>query len=657
MEPIYEFGGFRLETRSGLLWFGSSEHRLPPKIYNCLLVLLENPGRVVTKDDLAQRLWPDTFVDDNALTYTVSQLRKSIRELDPQGNFVETVPKLGYRFSSPVLVSYQTDEHETANGTPDRRQTVIERVSIEESWSEDISASDDALDTVHQEAIAKTGSSRAIRLSAKPALAVLLGVFVTFGFVFYVRQAPSPTVGRIAVLPFRSFAASTEDSELRLRIADAVITRLGNLSHLIVRPTNSIVKFAESNADAIEIGRELSVDAVLDGRLQNENGKLRATVQLISVNTGEQIWSAKFDGTADRLIALQDQIAEGLLARLIELRPQERDTHLTAVTTTNAEAYGHYLQGRYFFDQRGVDFDASLKKAKSYFEKALEIDPQFTSATAELANVINLQTSSGTYKRDVGYPRARELALKALQEDNNSPDAYVALGWVYQKLDYNFDEAERSFKRAIELNQNHVLAHLWLNINYSLQGKLDEAGHHIDRALSIDPSNSTAHIEKTQLFIRKGRCDEAMAYAPRVLEHINDPARRSLTKGELDAMCKRFDLAIPLLESGAAEIEARGLKPARVYVILGYAYAASGNREKALEVAARLEQMKATRNVHSGLVAIYANLGDTEKFHKALDELYGSGDERLLQLKVDPRYDVVRDDPRFQAVLRKVNLL
>jgi tetratricopeptide (TPR) repeat protein len=159
------------------------------------------------------------------------------------------------------------------------------------------------------------------------------------------------------------------------------------------------------------------------------------------------------------------------------------------------------------------------------------------------------------------------------------------------------------------------------------------------------------------ILVRTKACDEAMSYMPRALDFQSDEAFRSLSQGEYEALCGRYDSAIKHLEFGAKELESRGQKPARPYVVLGFAYAASGNRSKAIETVEKFESMKGNRNVGFGLVAAYAHLGETEKMHRALDELYKTGDERLLQMKVDPRYDIIRNDPKFQEVLRKVNLL
>jgi DNA-binding winged helix-turn-helix (wHTH) protein/TolB-like protein/Tfp pilus assembly protein PilF len=653
---VFSFRGFIFEPAAGNLFHQGKLVDLAPKVASCLAYLVRHHGRLVTKEELINEIWKDTFVEDNALSYSISQLRKALLALDPDAEFIKTVPRRGFRFIQSVqtlrpgvvLPFGEAHNYPTAASPAEAGESVAEpQVSTIHLVNAPQQA---AVKPRRNSRTAAAGSLFALFLIASAAAVAVLG-WRAFS------PSASNNITSVAVLPFRSFSENAGDRELRLRIADSVITRLGNLSHVVVRPTNSVIRFADSTDDAVGLGKQLGVDAVLDGRLQSEGGKLRATVQLISVKTGDQMWSAKFDGTADRLIALQDQIAEGLLARLIELQPASGNPTLTKVSTTNAEAYDNYLRGRHFFDQRAGDFDGSLKKAGVYFEKALELDPTFSSATAELANVINLQTSSGTHKRDVGYPKARELALKALSEDPGLAEAHVALGWVYQKYDYNFVEAERSFKRAIELNPNCLLAHLWLNINYALQGDLVNARKFVESSLMIDPTNASAHNELMNILVRSGKCDEAMEYMPRALEFQSDPAVRSLSQGEYEALYRRFDTAIPLLEYGLKEREARGQKPARPYVVLGYAYAASGNRTKAIEVVEELESMKGIRNVGSGLVAAYAHLGNTQKMHRALDELHRSGDERLLQMKVDPRYDIIRNDPKFQEILRKVNLL
>lgn len=651
-KKAFSFSGFILDPTTNDLYYRGNLVSLAPKVSACLSYLVRNQGRLVTKDELISEVWPDTFVEDNSLSYSISKLRKALAAIEPDTEFIKTVPRRGFRFqpkvdvvNSAVILQF-AEKANKSTGKSDGVQEIEKPLYL---VTEKTVADHQTVPAAGQ------GRRRYAKIFgiAGATIAAVLAIFLWSGFA----PGSSPHVRSIAVMPFSSFGNTNDDKELRLRITDAIITRLGNLSHVVVRPTTSVLSFADGTVDALEKGRQLGVDAVLDGRLQQENDKLRATVQLISVKTGEQIWTARFDGTTDRLIALQDQIAEGLLARIIELQPRESSTKLTSLSTANAEAYDNYLRGRYFFEQRATEFDGSLKKAGAHFEKALEIDPNFSSATAELANVVNLQTSSGTYKREVGYKRARELALKALAANPDLPEAHVALGWVYQKYDYNFAEAERSFKRAIELNPNYVLAHLWLNINYGLQGDFENARRSVDSALSIDPANATAHSELVLIKVRNGQCNEALEFLPKLLDFYTDPARRALSKAEYESLCGRFEPAIADLEYGIRVLEERGMRPARPYVILGYAYAASGNRKKAMEVAEKLEGMKRNRNVLSGLVATYAHLGDDERMHKALDELYESGDERLLQMKVDPRYDIIRDDPKFKEILRKVNLL
>jgi DNA-binding winged helix-turn-helix (wHTH) protein/TolB-like protein len=328
---FYEFNGFRLDSERRLLWRDGEIVPITPKALEVLISLVEKPGDLLERGVLLERVWKDTFVEEANLNFTISSLRKI---LDRNGEkLIQTVPRRGYRFTGTVNEVFESKPAES----------VIERHTRIQIEKEEVTLDDELL-------LSGRGAPNRVRAVRVGGLIALL-IFGLIGAVVYMRVA-SPAEGRqnqiksLAVLPLKSFEKNDSDEALRLRITDALITRLGSLKEIAVRPTNSILRFADGETDVIEAGREIEVDAVLDGRVQSENDRLRITLQLVSVGTGEQLWSEQFDGQADSILALQDEISNRLRKHLAY---SATDNFSRQPTESNA-AYEAYLKGRYFLE-------------------------------------------------------------------------------------------------------------------------------------------------------------------------------------------------------------------------------------------------------------------------------------------------------------------
>ncbi|MDM7923103.1 MAG: winged helix-turn-helix domain-containing protein, partial [Pyrinomonadaceae bacterium] len=343
---LYAFAGFRLDTAAGLLTHSGEQVKLAPKVYQLLVYMVENRDRVVSRDEIFSAVWPDAFVEDNALSFTVSQLRKSLAAQEPNTAFIQTVPRRGFRFVAEVT--------ESNAGLMKRKPSglIVEKQVVEETWIEEVIGPASADRPLLTEA---RNPWRQTLILAVAAVVVLTSGFVHWQFAFGPDRPTRSDVRSIAVLPLGTFESDGVDEPLRMRITDSLITKLGNIDSLSVRPTISVASFKRETTDPLAFGRRLEVDAILDGRVHKDADKLRVTIQLISVATGDNLWSDQFDGRADRLLDLQDAISLRLIDALDMRLSSGEKANFQKRPTLVAEAYEEYLRGRYFWTTRSKD--------------------------------------------------------------------------------------------------------------------------------------------------------------------------------------------------------------------------------------------------------------------------------------------------------------
>jgi DNA-binding winged helix-turn-helix (wHTH) protein/TolB-like protein/Tfp pilus assembly protein PilF len=638
-KQLRQFGNFRLDPQKKVLWHDDEPVNLPLKEVELLCVLTENVGEVVTKEELLNKLWADSFVEESNLSRHIYLLRKTFKDFGGSEELIQTVPRRGYRFAGEIR-------------EPHPGELVIEKHSLSRTLIEEVGET--AL-PLPRPALTRS------RLLAF--VGVLLAVITSGVAVWrYNRPNPSSTAGikSIAVLPVKSFSGvAGNDKELGLRITDALITNLGSLQPVSVRPTSAVLAYAETDENPIDIGRELEVDAVLEGRMQSEGNRVRITFQLLSVKDGTQIWAGQFDGETNKILSLQDTISQAFVAQLKNKSLFGQQSTLAKNLTENPEAYENFLQGRYFVNQRIISYDESLRKARPYFERAIELDPNFAGAIAGLADVVNLQTdsASSSFKRlDEGYTKGRELALKALALDPSLAEGYAALGWIQQRYDWNYTEAEKSLKKAIELKPNLTNAYLWLSINYGIQGKTDGALEYAKKATEFDPTSPAAIERLAAVYSQRGDCDKMLEILPRLTQYLTVMTRRNALLGERLSHCGRCSEAIPLLEEAKTEAEKQGNRSPRVNTTLGFCYVLTNQTAKAREALKILEEKKETGYSMYGRILIHANLGEKTTALNILSESWQTRDVRLTRLKSDPRLKVIHSEPRFLEIMRKMNL-
>jgi serine/threonine-protein kinase len=451
------------------------------------------------------------------------------------------------------------------------------------------------------------------------------------------------------VLPFLPLDGDPARNYLGLGMAEAVATRLTTLPQITVRPTSAVVKYSNRERDPLAAGRELQVDAVLVGGIQQYEKRIRVTVQLYRVKDGVSVWADKFDDYFTNIFAVQDSISERVADALkLKLNEAER-LHMVKRATESTEAYQLYLQGQYLATKR---FGESGRKAIEYYEKAVDKDPDFATAYAALAYSLVLQAGEGN--DDALRNKGRMAAIKAISLDSQLADGHVALGDVLMRLDWDWTGADRAFNKAIAINPNLASAHAEKSTLLTAFGRHDEAIVEMETACRLDPSSAIllSDLAWTLHFAR--RYEDALRESRKAvtLDPWSYTPQRQLTKALL--------LLSKLAE---AEVEAKktldiaGGHNRRVLIELATVWAAAGRTAEARGAIATINRGEWKEPVpHYELAVLHAALGDKGA---ALDELRTAAELRLTRvvwMKTDPELESLRADPLFRELLKRMRL-
>jgi TolB-like protein/Flp pilus assembly protein TadD len=610
---VYEFGPFRLDAAERTLMrdgtpvrqAGGGGAMLTPKVVETLVALVERSGQIVGKDELMRAVWPDAVVEEGNLAANISLLRKALGAAEDGRPYIETFPKRGYRFSAAVeLVEADATKFVV------RRRTRARIITTEEE------SADDPLMGVAERAALAAGTSE--------------------------RRT-------LAVLPFRVLSVAAGEEFLGLGLADALITQLGNTGRIVVRPTSAVRRYAEeAERDSVSVGRELGVDAVLEGSVQHAGARLRVTVQMLGVLDGVPLWADKFNAPFTDIFDVQDSIAEQV-ARALTLRlTGENRERLRKRYTESADAYRDYLRGRYFVNKRTVE---GFRKAVAHFERAIEVDPAFALAFAGLSDAQALLAVWGEESPRTCFPRARAAAERALEIDDELPEAHTALGYVLYFYEWDFRGAEREFLRAIKLNPSYAAAHnRYAQMLVSLE-RFAEAEAEMKAALELDPLSPMVNTAFGGPALYSRQYDAAIEHYRKVLEL------------EPDFVPALFALSVALTQTGrhdesiATARHAAGVSGRHpiIVALLATACAAAGWREEAERL---LEELLTgeRRTPSYSLATVYARLGDAEGALACLERAFEEHVSHVADLNIEPEFDPIRADPRFRKLVRRVGL-
>ncbi len=489
---IYEFGDFCLIPLERVLLQDKKPVSLSPKVFDALVILVENHGHLIEKNDLLDKIWEDAFVEEATLARTISRLRKS---LGKENKYIETVAKSGYRFTAPVNLI--EDIHTSITDINDKNPNSADDKLAEQKDS----SSTDVQPNINQRWYAKPP----FLLTGGIVLISVIVLAVIWRSDFY-GDRDVKSIRSIAVLPFKTLGKSENDKALELAMADALITKLSNVEKIVVLPTSAIYRYAEKdNFDSIKIGLELNVDAILDGTIQKHGRRLRVNVQLINVDNGNPIWSDKFESEDLDIFVLQDNISEQITDALeLKLSGKEKDS-LKKRYTENREAYKAYIKGRYLWSRRNpTDFKRSLE----LFQKAIEIDPNYALAYTGIADCYQLFAEYRLMPINEGFAKARTAARKALELDESLAEAHASLGYTLAFYDWDFAAAEKEFKRAIELNPNYSTAYQWYAEYLLAMQRPEESYKQLEKGKKLDPNSLAIEANFATYYMHHGNFDK-----------------------------------------------------------------------------------------------------------------------------------------------------
>ena len=585
-KSCYEFGPFRLDSAERRLMRNGEPVALAPKVLDTLLALVANSGRLLPKDELISGLWPDTFVEEATLARNISDLRRALGESSAETRYIETVPKSGYRFVAEVR---QVDSKDSV--------MIIERHT----------------------------RSRVV-----------------------VQEELESEVRSIAVLPFKPLGGNDADEHLGLGLADALITRLTNIRQVTVRPTSAVMKYAGAQNPAAA-GRELRVEAVLEGAIQRSGERVRVTVQLVSVSDETPLWADKFDEMFTDIFAVEDSISEQVANALTLKLTGEQRKMLGKRYTENSDAYELYLKGRYYWNKRTAD---GLDKSIQCFNQAIDIDAGYALAYAGLADSYTLLGDVGftAIRPKDAFSKGKQAARKALEIDDTLAEARASLAHIHMHC-YEWIEARDGFERTIELNPNYAYARQLRAFYFAFQGRMQEASAEIHLALKLDPLSLPINTDLGVILYFARKYDQAIDQYRQTLDMDWNFERTHFWLAAAYEQKQMYEDAINeyrtalALSGGSLETRAS----------LAHAYGKAARKDEALQLLEEIERESSRKHVSPYDVAIInIGLGESET---ALEWLRRACDEHagwMIYLSVDPRLDPLRSDPRFKQVLRAV---
>src|SRR5262245_51063880 len=606
---VYHFGAFTLDARTGELSGNGRRTHLRDQAVQLLLALLEHPVELITREQLARRLWgSDTFVDfDRGLNKVVNHLREALADSVEQPRFIETLPRKGYRFIAPV-----THDGDQAEALIAARTATMPSSTFRRSLS------------------------LWVMLAAGIGIAIGAGIGEARKWMDS-RSAATPRISALAVMPLENLSRDPEQQYFADGLTDALITDLVKTGTVRVTSRTSVTRYRGTKKSIAEIGRELNVDAVVEGTVTYSGSRVRITAQLIQVSTDMHLWADEYERDVSEILDLQRALATDIARRInVFVKPLDR------VARVNPEAYGLYLKGRYAFYQYT---SRGWQQAIEHFNRAIETDPSFAPAYSGLAETYVVAGTYGALPTEEALTRGKAAAAKALEMDDALASAHYVLATAHTWYDWDWAGAEREFRRGLELNPNDAMGRNWYGGYLSLLGRHEQAIAEHERARQLDPLSLIVNTNLTRALYWARRYDDAIAQARRTIEL--DPTF-GLAMFWLDGALRHKGLikeAVALRQAASSDSEqaaviARTFQRSGFGALLrecGETYAKSG----LLETAARC----------------YAQIDERDTAMTLLEDCAQRRCSDLVSLNVEPDFDGLRDDPRFQELARKVGPL
>ncbi len=675
---IYEFSEFRVDAVKRLLTKrGGEVAPLAPKAFETLLYLVRHPGKLLEKEELMRAIWVDTIVEENNLNQSISAVRRVLGERHDEHRFIVTVPGRGYKFVSEV--------RRIVEGEKGRRGE--REIRNEAVMSEEDSASASALDLSEPPAptggvsdlgfgIADFGFQNEDRepnekLKTEDQITIndeqrltadirnpqsqilnrkwLIGLIIfsvlglgSLGFYLWREDAkptPSAQIKTVAVLPFKPLVADNRNEALELGMADTLISKLSDGEEIIVRPLDSVRRSVSTGQDSLIVGRELDVEAVLDGSIQTSGERIRISARLLRTSDGKQLWAGQFDEKSTDIFAVQDSISERVAAALqtrLGSREKKRQTE-------NVEAYQLYMKGR-FHASRSTQ--AETVKGIAYFH------PGYALAYVGLSNAYRSLAVTSDVPSNETIPKAKAAALRAIEIDDTLAEVHIALGAIAFWYEWDWQAAEKHYLRALELDPNNANSRRAYGHFLSNTARHEKALVEAKRGRELDPLRLGGNAIEGQFLFYAGKHDAA-------LDQLNKTI-------DLDANFWLAHLIISRVyaEKGmhaqavAAATKAKELSKvnSESIALIGYSLAKSGETEKARAVLDELLKLSNERYVPPyNFALVYNALGESDKALDYLEKGFAEKNVLMVFLKVEPKWNNLRNESRFVDLMRRMN--
>ena len=616
----YEFSDFRLIPEENLLLRNGESVGLPPKAFSTLVLLLENHGHLVRKEELVEKIWADVYVDEAAVSRCVWTIRNALGEDSKSQRFIQTVPKRGYKFVAEVSVLSEADRSITDGnpsiasnsnaGEPQRRDFVRNRPQF----------------------------------AASAVLLLAVGFFAAYIWYPWTTTSSEGVPVTIAVLPFRPVNSPNRDALYELGMTETLINKLSTVEKLQVRSLGSVQRYVNTYTDASKAGKEQRVEYVLASNYQSVEGRIRVTAQLINVSTGKTVEAFDFLKEAPDVFTAQESVAVELRDRLAARFGDRSVNVLTKRGTNNEEAYRYYLLAQNFNELRGPE---NGRKALEQINQAVALDPNFARAWATKAYIHRyMGYGAAAIEHSV---RSMEAVEKALALDPSLSEAHSTLCFNKFRFEYDFDAAERACRRAIELDQNSPLAHkLYGNFLYT-RGRFDEAIAEIEKAIDLQPvSFDNQQTYALALYFARKFSESEIQWkqlVPLNPDHklIYAQLVRTLVQQGKEPEALEHIIKLLTLEN-ADEVTIKRFRAA---------FAGSGWRGVTLE---RIKLIGSRENLATfELARLYASIDDTDNAFKYLERAHRERSNMMAVVEVDPELDSLRADARYTELLRRLN--
>jgi TolB-like protein/DNA-binding winged helix-turn-helix (wHTH) protein len=627
---LYRFGQFALDSRKRTVSRADSPISLTPKAFDVLLFLAQNPNRLVTKEELLQAVWGDTFVEEGNLTQYIYHLRKALGDNSEDARLIVTIARKGYQFTADVTVAEAAD-------------TAIQAAVQVSTAESSLADTQPALRSPADETVPK--APRHWRKAAFVGASASLLVVVCFASWRHFGGMTPPRSQKImlAVLPFENLTGDSTKEYLADGLTEETISQLGRLNpeQLGVIARTSVMGYKHKDERLDQIGRDLSVQYVLENSLRESGNHIRLTAQLIQVKDQTQLWSHDYDYSLNDYLIVEDDVAKAVAHEIRVRLTSKQQAELAQSHPVNAEAFDAYLQGYSYFE-RNTDKDTDM--AAKYFERATQLDPSYALAWVGLSRVRNWQVNIGVIPAEEGHRLGREAVERALALNPNLAEAHAQMGRIKQQVDFDWAGADASFQRAVALEPDPDIVRQ-AAYSAAMLGRFEEALPLARQAIDLDPLNADSWecLGETEFFM--GQLDKAAADGKKGLELSPDAWPGPILLSQIYVMQGRPQDALLEIELVRSDLIRASLYA--TYYALG--------REK--ESDAALSELIAKYHEGSAyqIAEVYAFRNQADEAFEWLGRAYAQRDSGLIGTKVDPLLKSLHNDPRYAALLKKLN--